>query len=429
MIPIPQLPDSLDVLARTALLLIAAVALAEVGQRRLGLPRVTGYVLAGVLMGPGVLQWVPLSISGELRPFMLLGLGLLLFELGSRVDLRWLKANPWLLATSVGEAALTFVGAYVFLKLAGMSTAIAFTVAAIAVSSSPTVVMRVVSETGARGQMTQRLLLLSALNSLYAILLLKFGYALIHLDQGGDPLRAIAHPLYQASGSFLLAVVVAFAMHLAQSAGLRRESERFAIVIAILLLASNAADLLGLSVPMVLLVAGMLLRTRSGRLVLFPEHFGAAGALLVVLLFVLTGLAISPAQVAAGGGLALGLLVVRAGAKWLGAWWSAGRGGLAPRKAGWLGVALLPMSSLAVLQAYEVAGLYPPIDAAAPAAADTVSRTAEALATTAASAEVLAIVLGAVAVMEIAGPILTQVALRRAGEAAPAARTETTSRA
>lgn len=399
----------MDVLARTALLLIAAVALAELGQRRLGLPRVTGYVLAGVLMGPGVLHWAPLSISGELRPFMLLGLGLLLFELGSRVDLRWLKANPWLLASSVTEAALTFAGAYAFLKFAGTTTATAFTVAAIAVSSSPTVVMRVVSETGARGQMTQRLLLLASLNSLYAILLLKFGFALIHLDQAGDLLRAITQPLYQASGSFLLAVVVAFAMHLGQSARLPRESERFAIVIAILLLASNVADGLGLSVPMVLLVAGMLLRSRPGRLVLFPEHFGAAGALLVVLLFVLTGLAITPEQVVAGGALASGLLLIRGGAKWLGAWWSAGRGGLAPCKARWLGVALLPMSSLAVLQAYDAAGLYPA--SASPAIP----------ASAAAGGEILAIVLGAVAVMELAGPILTQFALRRSGEAAPTA--------
>lgn len=395
MFPIPQLPDAIDVAGRIALLLIAAATLAQLGQRWLKLPRVTGYVIAGVLLGPGVLGWAPVSITSELRPFVLLGLGLLLFELGSRVDLRWLRSNPWLVVSSLTEAGLTFGGVYALLDLSGYGTATAFNVAAIAVASSPTVVMRIVSETGARGQMTQRLLLLTGLNCLYGILLLHFGIALVHLGQNGGLASAVAHPLYVASGSFLLAVAVAVAMHFASSAGLRRESERFAVVIGVLLLGSNFADHMGLSVPMVLLVAGMLLRSRSRRLVLFPEHLGSAGAMLVILLFVLTGLAITPEQVAAGGVVALGLIGVRAAAKWLGAWWSAGRGGLPPRKAAWLGVALLPMSSLAVLQAYDVSGLYPE-----------------------AGTEILAIVLGAVAIMEIAGPILTQFALRRAGEVA-----------
>ncbi|HET6719077.1 MAG TPA: hypothetical protein VFH22_05500 [Rhodocyclaceae bacterium] len=49
-------------------MLIAAIGLAEIGQRALRLPRLTGYVLAGILTNSGVL----------------------LFELGSKVDPRGL---------------------------------------------------------------------------------------------------------------------------------------------------------------------------------------------------------------------------------------------------------------------------------------------------------------------------------------------------
>ena len=35
-------------------------------------------------------------------------LGLLLFELGSRLDLRWIRRNPWLILSSIAEATLTF---------------------------------------------------------------------------------------------------------------------------------------------------------------------------------------------------------------------------------------------------------------------------------------------------------------------------------
>lgn len=392
---LPELPAHFDDLARFALLLIAAIALAEIGQRSFRLPRLTGYVVAGLLMGPGVLDWVPLSISGALRPLLLMALGLLLFELGSKVNLRWLADNPGLLLSSLAESGLTFIGTYLFLDAMGYVVATSITVAAIAVSTSPTVVMRVVAENGARGQMTQRLLLFTALNSLYGILLLKIGMSLVHFNQQSEPWLAIGHPVYVTCGSFLLAIVVARAMEWMQSVGLRRESERFSLIIAILLLASSAGDRLGLSVPMVLLCAGMLLRAQSKRIQLFPEHFGSAGALLVIVLFVLTGVALTPAQILAGGAISLGLIAIRCTSKFIATGIPLGRNGLSPQKARWLGVALFPMSSLAVLQAYDVSELYPNF-----------------------GDDIVAIVLGAVAVMELVAPILTQIALRRAGESA-----------
>jgi signal transduction histidine kinase len=209
-------------------------------------------------------------------------------------------------------------------------------------------------------------------------------------------LQAIGHPVYMAAGSLLLGAALAYGMHLARFAQLTRESERFTLVIAVVLLGTTLADRLGLSVPMALLCGGMLLRSLSQRLHLFPEHFGTAGALLVIILFTLTGVALDPRHVLAGGMMSLGLLLIRGLAKYLGAYVSAGYGGLAPKKAAWLALALLPMSSLAVLQAHEVAGLYADF-----------------------GDDIVAIVLGAVLIMELLGPVATQVALRRSGEATP----------
>lgn len=391
---LPDLPTTIDAYSRVAMLLIAGIALAEAGQRWLRLPRLTGYVLAGILLGPGVLGWVPLSVTGELRPLMLLGLGLLLFEIGTRVDLRWLIASPSLIGRSLAEAAMTFAGVYVFLSASDELPATCFAVAAIAVSSSPTVVMRVVAETGAKGQLTQQLLLFTALNTLYGILLLKVAVGVVHFNQQRDILQVIGHPLYLAFGSLLVAYLIARVLVLLQRVRLRRESERFALVVSILLLATAVSDRLNLSVPMVLLLSGMLLRITSERLLAYPEHFGSAGALLVVILFVLTGVALDPEFVVAGGLLAGGVVLIRALAKWAGARAFAAHSGLAPAKSGWLGVALLPMSGLAVLQAYELSALYADF-----------------------GDEIVAIVLGAVVVMELVSPVLTQFALRRVGEA------------
>lgn len=393
---LPSLPFDIDAFGRVALLLIAAIASAEACERWLRLPRLIGYVLAGLLLGPAVLGWVPPSITGDLRPLVLLGLGLLLFELGSRVDLRWLRHNPMLIVSSLFESGLTFAATYLFLAWFDLTVATRMAVAAIAVSTSPAVVMRIVAENNARGQMTERLMLMTALNSLYAILLLKISVGMVHLDRNAGLLQAITHPAYIAFGSFLLAAAMAYGMHLARFSHLKRESERFTLVLAVVLLGTTLADRLGLSVPMALLCGGMILRSLSQRLHLFPEHFGAAGALLVIILFTLTGVALDPRQVVAGGLMSIGLLLIRGLAKYFGAYLSAGYGGLVPNKAVWLGVALLPMSSLAVLQAHDVAGLYPDF-----------------------GDEILAIVLGAVLIMELLGPVATQFALRRSGEAMP----------
>jgi Kef-type K+ transport system membrane component KefB len=390
------LPFEIGVFGRVALLLIAAIAAAQICDRWLRLPRLVGYVLAGLLLGPSMLAWVPSSITGDLRPLVLLGLGLLLFELGSRVDLRWLRHNPMLIVSSLIESGVTFVATYLFLEWFDLATATRVAVAAIAVSTSPSVVMRIVAENNARGQMTERLMLMTALNSLYAILLLKISVGVVHLDRNAGLLQAIGHPVYMAAGSLLLGAALAYGMHLARFAQLTRESERFTLVIAVVLLGTTLADRLGLSVPMALLCGGMLLRSLSQRLHLFPEHFGTAGALLVIILFTLTGVALDPRHVLAGGMMSLGLLLIRGLAKYLGAYVSAGYGGLAPKKAAWLALALLPMSSLAVLQAHEVAGLYADF-----------------------GDDIVAIVLGAVLIMELLGPVATQVALRRSGEATP----------
>lgn len=395
---LPGLPSEIDAFGRVAILLLAAIAAAEGCERYLRLPRLVGYVLAGMLLGPSVLAWVPPSISGDLRPLVLLGLGLLLFELGSRVDLRWLRHNPMLIVGSLVESGLTFFAVYFFLDWFDIVAAARMTIAAIAVSTSPAVVMRIVAENNARGQMTERLMMMTALNSLYAILLLKVSVGFVHLDHSADLAQAISDSVIVALGSFLLAAVLAYGMHLARFSKLRRESERFTLVIAVVLLGTTVADRLGLSVPMSLLCGGMILRSLSQRLTLFPEHFGSAGALLVVILFTLTGVALDPRHVVAGGLMSVGLLIIRGLAKYVGAYVSAGYGGLAPSKAVWLGVALLPMSSLAVLQAHDVAGLYPNF-----------------------GQEIVAIVLGAVLIMELLGPIATQIALRRTREAAPSA--------
>src|SRR5688500_19405281 len=86
-----------------ALTLVVAVLIGEVLVRQLRLPRIVGYIGIGVLLGPGGLGLIPELGEAEWRLGVDLALGILVLELGSKVNLRWLKAKPWIAATRLLE--------------------------------------------------------------------------------------------------------------------------------------------------------------------------------------------------------------------------------------------------------------------------------------------------------------------------------------
>src|SRR5690348_9166963 len=91
-----------------ALTLVVAVLVGEALVRHLRLPRIVGYIGVGLLLGPHALGLIPELPLAEWRLVIDLALGILLFELGSKVNLRWLKTNRWIAAASLLESMSTF---------------------------------------------------------------------------------------------------------------------------------------------------------------------------------------------------------------------------------------------------------------------------------------------------------------------------------
>lgn len=106
---LPIWPLSVSPALWLALALVIAVLVGEGLVRYLRLPRIVGYVGVGLLMGPAGLNLIPELPASEWRLLVDLALGILLFELGSKVNLRWLKANLWIAFTSLLESSATFL--------------------------------------------------------------------------------------------------------------------------------------------------------------------------------------------------------------------------------------------------------------------------------------------------------------------------------
>jgi len=379
-------------------LLIAGLLGGEIANRIAALPRVTGYVLVGMAAGPHALGIASAPLFAEARVFVDLALGLIVFELGHRFDLDWLARNRWLAVAAIGESVGAFFAIYAGLTYFGHPPLLAACAAAVGTATSPAVVMVVSHELRASGQITERMLLFTAVNCVFAYVALMLFMPLVHLQHETSWRSAILHPTYLLAGAALLGFAGSrLLLWIAKWLG-KREDRQFILLVALVVLVVGLARTLNLPVVVALLTLGILARNLDRDHALLPLRFGHAGQLLFVVLFVLTGASLDFSGLRAVAAVTALFVVVRFLGKAL-AILALGRlSGLRAGGAGLLSLSLLPMSGLAVVMVYDTVAIYPRF-----------------------GAELAAVVLSAVAVLEIVGPLATQFALRRAGEAHPEA--------
>ena len=393
---LPELPFALSQPVLFGALLVLGLAAGEAARRYAALPRITGYVLAGVLLGPEATNLLSADALLDARLLVDLSIGLIVFELGFRLDFAWLRRNRWLLVTALAESVFCFAALYATLSWFGFRPLLAAAAAAIGTATSPAVVMVVAHELRAEGQVTERMLLFTAMNSMAAYLALTLLLPFLYFEQASAWQDALLHPLYLLAGSVLAGLVgCLLLLRLAAWIG-QREEGQFVLLVAVVVLTVGAAHSLNLSVLLALLTLGMLARNLDRAHVLLPLRFGHGGQLFFVVLFVLTGASLEFASLATAAAVAAAFIVMRFLGKAV-ALLAFGRlSGIRPGGAGLLAIALLPMSGLAVVMVQDTALFYPSF-----------------------GRELADVVLAAVVVLELAGPLATQFALRRAGEARP----------
>lgn len=388
---LPAWPPHLSHSAVFALVLIFAAMCGEFFNRVLRLPRITGYSVAGLLAGPALLNWFgPEQIDG-MRLVIDLSLALMLFELGVRVDLGWLRKNPALFANSLAEAGLSFLAAMAVLLLLDYSFNVSLIVAIVCISTSPAVIIRMTSDLKVSGQVSERLLVLTALNVAYAVIGAHLALGYLHQAHGGGWLTTLLHPVYLLAGSLAAAWLLSISFGVIRRYFDLSADQASAVLFGVLLLAMALLREAKLPVLLAPLLAGMMVRRSDPRPHLWPRHFGSAGGLLVILFFVMTGAMLTWGNVASGWLVAVALIAVRAAGKMLGTVPISLRSGLTLRQSLALGAALAPLSGVAFVLSDDIGTLYPEL-----------------------GAELRTIVMTMVAILELAGPFIVQQALKRA---------------
>ncbi len=320
----------------------------ELFYRWTALPRIAVYGLAGFVFGNLAAGYLPPS---EAKNFMLLanlGFGLILFELGYRINLRWLRNNPWIVATSLLEAACTFAAVYVVAQLCGMERLPAALTASLAMSSSPAGLLRVLNEQGAAGQVTERAMHLTALNCVMAVFTFNIVVGIGVFQTSGDIAHAAASSLLvlvaSAGLGALFGALVPLWLRMIDAS--RDGTLAFALAVVLLVAITSV---LPLSPVLAALTFGLVARHRRIALSPAQRNFGVLGDLLTVLMFFFVATKVQLEHVS--GGIALGLLLVlvRAAVKVSVCTLFARVSGISARKGALSGLALTPMAVFAII--------------------------------------------------------------------------------
>jgi Kef-type K+ transport system membrane component KefB len=321
----------------------------ELLYRWTGMPRIAVYGLAGFLFGNVAAGYLPPS---EAEAFMLLanlGFGLMLFELGYRINLRWLRTNPWILATALAESCCTFGAVYWVASVCGMPPLASGLLAALAMSTSPAGLLRVLNEEASSGQVTERALHLSALNCVLGVFTFKVIVGIGVFQNSGDLGHAAASSLLVLAASALLGALlgVAVPLFLRGMDNLARDAT-LAFAIAVFLLVA-VTHVFKFEPVLAALTFGMVARHRRIALSPAQRNFGVLGDLLSVLLFFFVATTLSWDQVARGFPLGLLLVLARAAVKVAVSTGFARVSGISARKGALTGLALTPMAVFAIL--------------------------------------------------------------------------------
>jgi Kef-type K+ transport system membrane component KefB len=121
------MPELESVFHQVAALLAICAVIAFLANR-LRQPLVVGFIAAGIFVGPEVLGLV--EETDELELLATIGIALLLFVVGLKLDLRLVRVvGPVALATGLGQVAFTSAIGYVIALLLGLAPVAALYVA------------------------------------------------------------------------------------------------------------------------------------------------------------------------------------------------------------------------------------------------------------------------------------------------------------
>lgn len=364
--------------------------------KKLTLPNVTGYLVAGLLIGPCVLKLIPAETVDSISLVSEMALGFIALSIGAEFKLSYFREVGWTpVVIAILEGLLAVVAVVCGLLAVGQPLPFALVLGSIAAATAPAATIMVIRQYNAKGPVTKTLLSVVALDD--AVALIAFGFAVaiaksLTSAEGASVLSSIAEPFIEVGLSIVFGAAAALVM-LVPLKFFKKQSNRLCATVGMVFLTSAVADRFGASSLLTCMIFGALLANISKDAddvfrisdIVTPPVF--------MLFFVVSGAELDITLIPKIGLLGVIYVIFRVIGKFVGAWLGAVimRAPKAVKK--YLGWTLVPQAGVAI-------GLTLVADTVVPEYAG----------------QIRAIVLCGTLIYELAGPVISKMALTAAGE-------------
>ena len=389
-------------------LVSSALVLGIIGDL-LRLPRVTSYLIAGVLLGPSLCGLVTGPALHHLEPIADIAMALVLFNLGARFSVNYLrKIRKHITPLAIGDLLATFFFVTVGLLLFGQSLSMSLMLGCLAMATAPATTILVLRELRSDGPVTESAQALVAVNNLACVLvfeLLLFGFLLFDGSQSMNLGEQAGRFAWTFLGSALIGV--AFGLIVSFATGFLSTIQWMAVMLAASTAVLGICEIYPISYMLAFLVMGFVFANMAPDSFLDLAESERVTKLLSIAFFAIHGADLEASKFLHLGAVGIAYIILRCLGKYVGIWMGASWGPLSKDNTSkdsndsknpnhvrnWLGTAMLSQAGAAIALS-----------------AVAVSRNATAF------EPVQTIILGSVLFFEILGPILIRTSVVQASE-------------
>ncbi len=360
------------------------------------LPNVTGYLIAGLVLGPFVTKILSAEQVESLSVISNMALAFIAFTVGLSFKRSYFKRvgmTPVVIALLEALVAVFLVqGALI---AAGFDVAFSIVLGAIAAATAPAATIMVIKQYGAKGPVTDTLMAVVAIDD--AVALVAFGFAVsiagvISGNGGGNIFLSILQPLWQVVLSLLIGAVMGVLFKIPLRF-FKKSGNRLIIIIGFVFMTSALATLCGVSELLACMALGSVfcnISTESDSINDLCDFFTPP---LFELFFVVSGAGLDVSVLPQIGVMGAIYVVVRCVGKYLGAFIGAKIMKAPDAVAKYIGPTLIPQAGVAIGLTIVAQSVVPHY-----------------------AAQVRAVILCGTLIYELVGPAITKITLKKAGE-------------
>ena len=326
--------------------------------QRLGIPRVVGYIIFGVLVGESVTHLVTTPLLDTLAPLTYLALAFIGFMVGGELKKNIFKRyGKQFFSILFSEALMAMALVTVLIFFWTKNLALALLLGALCSATAPAATVDVLWEYHSRGPLTTTILAIVALDDGLALILYGFAYAFAGALFAGRALDMdvmIVKPLTEIFGSLILGAVLGFLLDYALRF-IKIRDDCLVGILGAILLATGLAVYFDFSLILTNMAAGLILTN------MHPDRNESNLDILrsfvppiYILFFVFVGARMKLALIPQMGMIGLLYVLGRTAGKWVGAYGGSRISGAPLSVQKYLGFALFSQAGVAIGLALDI---------------------------------------------------------------------------